>query len=134
MPGQSIDDIECMILRINVPMAVQFYSIIHGEISFSKRRNKMLFYIILLNKCSAEDSIHSVPCLIWLLSMVFLVVWECDEVWFNRLVRESKELIQRSKSATGPCSGTCISGEPIVLWLLFYDLTSEETSAKSFFR
>lgn len=42
MPGQSIDDIECTILRINVPMAVQFYSIIHGEISFLKRPNKKL--------------------------------------------------------------------------------------------
>ena len=47
--------------------------------------------------------------------MVFLVVLERDEVWFNRLVRESKGLIQRSKSATGLCSGTCVSGEPIVL-------------------
>lgn len=40
MSGQSIDDIECMILRINVPVAVQFYSIIHSKISLSKGLNK----------------------------------------------------------------------------------------------
>lgn len=40
IPGQSIDDIECMIFKINVPVVVQFYSIIHGEISFSRISNK----------------------------------------------------------------------------------------------